>query len=185
MAENKLPPIKPFPTLPDPNEYMHLSEEQKMMQGFPHRPLDEDLSAARVRCRGLVQAYNQTKFDDEQGRRSILDELLHPSCKGKNIFIEPTFRVDYGYNFKVGNNFFATFDCCILDSCLVEFGDDCMLAPGVQVYAATHPLNGAFRRLSVDPKNYFELAAPIKVGNNCWIGGGSIICPGVCFKNTA
>lgn len=128
--------------------------------------------------RGLIQRYNQTTFDDEKTRREILDELLHPESKGKNIFIEPTFRCDYGYNLKVGNNFYANFDCCFLDSSLIEFGDDCMLAPGVHVYAATHPVNGAFRKLT-DPKNYFELAAPIKVGNNCWIGGGAIICPGV------
>ncbi len=177
----QLPPVKPFPTLPDKKEYAHLTEEQKMVQGFPHRPLKSELWDHRVRVRGLIQRYNTIDFDDEKTRREILDVLLHPSCKGKNIFIEPTFRCDYGYNIIVGNNFYANFDCCFLDSALIEFGDDCMLAPAVQVYTGKHPVNGAFRMLS-DPKNYFELTAPIKVGNNCWLGGGCIIIPGVATK---
>lgn len=174
----QLPPVKPFPDLPDPAEYQHLSELDKMNRGYPYRPLDSTLTKMRTQCRELIQQYNRTSFDDETTRRQILDKLLHPSCKDKTIFIEPSFRCDYGPNITVGNNFYANFDCCLLDSGLIEIGDDCMLAPGVHMYAATHPVNAAYRLLD-DPKNYFELTGSIKIGNCCWFGGGSIINPGV------
>ncbi|ODN05885.1 Maltose O-acetyltransferase [Orchesella cincta] len=183
MAAN-LPPVKPFPTLPDPKEYENLTENERMLQGFPYRPLDAELTKARSKARDLIRKYNtETSFDDDAGRRKVLDELLHPSCRQhKNIFIEPTFRCDYGVNIKLGNNFYANFDCVLLDSGWIEFGNDCMLAPGVHVYSATHPLDGGYRQLD-DPGNYFELTGPVKIGNNCWLGGGAIICPGVTIGN--
>jgi maltose O-acetyltransferase len=84
---------------------------------------------------------------------------------------------------QVGSNFYCNFDCIILDSAPVRIGDNCLLAPGVQIYTDTHPLNPKFRKniLKVDPfdEHYFELAKPITIGNGCWIGGRAIICPGV------
>lgn len=174
-----LPPVRPFPNNPDPKEYLHLPEWEKMLKGYPYRPFHKDFLEPRHRCRELIQKYNQTSYNDEKSRRAILDDLFHPSCKSnKSMFIEPNFRCDYGVNVKVGENFYANFDCVLLDCAPIEFGNDCMLAPGVHVYAASHPLNAAYRQLT-DMPNYFELTAPVKVGNNCWLGGGCIINPGV------
>jgi len=109
--------------------------------------------------------------------------LFDPSCKAnKSMFIEPSFRCDYGINIKVGDNFYANFDCVLVDYGPIEFGSDCMLAPGVHVYSATHPLNSGYRQMT-DMPNYFELTAPVKIGNNCWLGGACIINPGVTLGN--
>lgn len=177
--ESNLPPVKPFPTNPDPNEYIHLSEWEKMVKGFPYRPSHKDFTEPRLRCRELIHKYNQTSYTDIKTRRAILNDLFHPSCKSiKSIHIESNFRCDYGTNVKVGENFYANFDCVLLDCALIEFGNNCMLAPGVHVYAATHPLNALYRQWT-DMRNFFETAAPVKIGDNCWIGGGAIINPGV------
>lgn len=174
-----LPPVKPFPSAPSPEEYLHLSEYDRMLQGYPWRPFHKDFSEPRVRSRELIQRYNRTSYDDAKTRRAILNDLLHPSCKElKSIYIEPSFRVDYGPNIKVGENFYANFDCVILDCAPIEIGSDCMLAPGVHIYAATHPLNAAHRKVT-DIANYYELTAPVKIGDNCWLGGKCVINPGV------
>lgn len=181
--DTNLPPVKPFPDHPDPKEYLHLSEWDKMLNAYPYRPFHKDFLEPRLRCRELVQKYNRTSYDDEKTRRSILDELFHPSCKAnKQMYIEPNFRCDYGVNIKVGDYFYANFDCVMLDCAPIEFGSNCMLAPGVHVYSATHPLNAAYRQLT-DMPNYYELTAPVKIGDNCWLGGGCIINPGVTLGN--
>lgn len=178
MATN-LTPVKPFPKTPEPEEYLHLSEWDKMLKGYPYRPFHKDFIKPRLRCRELIQKYNQTSYNDEKTRRTILDELFDPSCNSnKSMYIEPNFRCDYGENIKVGENFYANFDCVMLDCAPIEFGSNCMLAPGVHVYTASHPLNAAYRKVT-DMPNYFEFAAPVKIGNNCWLGGGCIINPGV------
>lgn len=177
--ELNLPPVKPFPNNPDPSEYLHLPEWEKMIKGFPYRPFHKDFIEPRYRCRELNHKYNQTPYRDEKTRRSILDDMFHPSCKSnKSMYIEPNFRCDYGVNIKVGDNFYANFDCVLLDCALIEFGSNCMLAPGVHVYAAYHPLNASYRQLT-DMPNYFELASPVIIGDNCWLGGGCIVNPGV------
>ncbi len=92
---------------------------------------------------------------------------------GAQIEIEPPFYCDYGTNILVGNKFYANIGCVILDCNLVEIGDNALLGPYVQIYTAYHPVDPALRLIGK------ELAAPIKIGNNVWIGGGAIICPGV------
>jgi maltose O-acetyltransferase len=83
----------------------------------------------------------------------------------------------------VGSNFYCNFDCIILDSAPVTIGDNCLLAPGVHIYTDTHPIDPQFRKncLQQDPPDgvYFELAKSVTIGHTCWIGGRSIICPGV------
>ena len=98
---------------------------------------------------------------------------------GKLVYMEPTIRFDYGYNTHVGENFFANFDCTILDVCEVRFGDNCMLGPSVQIYTATHPLH------PVERNSGEEYAKPITIGNNVWIGGNAVINPGVRVGDNA
>lgn len=101
----------------------------------------------------------------------LLKELF--GSTGETIYIEPSFRCNYGYNIHVGENFYANFNCVILDVCEISIGDNCFIAPGVHIYTATHPLN-AKERISG-----LEYGKPVTIGNNVWIGGGSIINPGV------
>lgn len=96
---------------------------------------------------------------------------------GENIYIEPNIRFDYGYNTYVGENFYANFNCVILDVCEVRIGDNCLLAPGVHIYTATHPLHPVER---VSGK---EFGKPVKIGDNACIGGNAVINPGVTIGN--
>jgi len=83
---------------------------------------------------------------------------------------------------KVGENFFANFGCVFLDTAGIEFGENCLLAPGVQVYTSSFPLHPEGRQgflESAQPEEFYEVAKPIKVGSQCWIGGNAILCPGI------
>lgn len=117
------------------------------------------------------------KFNNspEENRSEILKELF--GSTGENFCIKPNFRCDYGYNIYVGENFFANYDCVILDVCKVTIGDNCMLAPRVCIYTATHPLDAQTRISGL------EYGKPVVIGNNAWIGGSSVILPGVTIGN--
>jgi len=145
-------------------------EKQKMIAGEPYRPGDETLRADRLRARHLVYRYNHTAPDEKTERQNILAELLG---QGEGAYIEPSFRCDYGYNIYLGKNFYANFDCVMLDVCPVYIGDNCMLAPGVHIYTATHPLDAEERNSGV------EFGKPVRIGNNVWIGGRAVINTGV------
>ena len=142
-----------------------------MLAGVLYLAADAELAAERRNARRLARLYNASTEDEDDVRQELLREWF--GKVGAGISIEPPFRCDYGYNIRVGDNFYANYGCVILDCNVVEIGDNVLLAPGVQIYAAYHP---------VDPEERLtgrELAAPVTIGNNVWIGGGAIICPGV------
>ncbi|MCS0670243.1 sugar O-acetyltransferase [Cytobacillus firmus] len=147
------------------------TEKEKMLDGEMYDPADPVLLKEREEARQKIRIYNQTLETEGEKRTKLLKDLL--GSTGKNVYMEPNIRFDYGYNTHVGENFFANFDCTILDVCEVRFGDNCMLAPGVQIYTATHPLHPAERNSGK------EFAKPIMFGNNVWIGGSALINPGV------
>lgn len=101
-------------------------------------------------------------------RFTLLNQLLGSSADGIS-HIKPTFRCDYGYNIHIGKNFFSNFNCVILDVCEVRIGDNCMFAPGVHIYTATHPLQAAERNSGK------EYGKPVKIGNNVWVGGERLL----------
>ncbi len=86
--------------------------------------------------------------------------------------MQPPFSSDYGSNIFLGDRVYFNFNCVILDVCEVRIGDFCFFGPGVQIYAATHPLNSQQRRT-------LEYGRPVTIGNDVWVGGGAILCPGV------
>ncbi|MFC4389073.1 sugar O-acetyltransferase [Gracilibacillus marinus] len=147
------------------------TEKEIMLAGEMYNPADPELMKDREEARRKVRIYNATTETEVDKRIELLKDLL--GSTGENLYMEPNIRFDYGYNTHVGENFFANFDCTILDVCEVRFGDNCMLAPGVQIYTATHPLHPTERNSGR------EYAKPIKFGNNVWIGGSAIINPGV------
>ncbi|WP_071394180.1 sugar O-acetyltransferase [Bacillus tuaregi] len=153
------------------------SEKEKMLAGEMYDPADTVLLKDREEARRKVRFYNQTLETEGEKRTKMLKELL--GLTGEHIYIEPNIRFDYGYNTYVGENFYANFDCTILDVCEVRFGDNCMLAPGVQIYTATHPLHPGERNSGK------EYAKSITIGNNVWIGGSAIINPGVTVGDNA
>lgn len=120
----------------------------------------------------ILKKYNKLADEDQVGKRKILNELLNPACRGKQIFIEQPFYTFLGYNLTVGENFFANINCFLQDCETITIGDNCMFAPNVHIYTGTHP---------VDPKarQEYGLWYPVVIGNDVWIGGGSVVCPGV------
>ncbi|MFC6865035.1 sugar O-acetyltransferase [Halomicroarcula sp. GCM10025817] len=147
------------------------SEKAKMLDGDLYDPSDAQLVAERRAARELTQQYNGTGHDETARRREILDDLF--GSVGGEITVEPPFRCDYGYNVHVGDSFYANFGCVVLDVCRVEFGDRCMLGPGVHVYTATHPLDADERAAGA------EYGKPVTVGDDVWLGGKAVLNPGV------
>ena len=151
------------------------TEKEKMLNGELYQAGDVVLVNERLNARRIVRLYNQTLETDDSQRTELLKELF--GSMGDSLYIEPTLRCDYGYNIHVGENFYANFDCVFLDVCEIRIGDNCFLAPGVHIYTATHPLN-AQERISGA-----EYGKPVTIGHNVWIGGRSVINPGVTIGN--
>jgi maltose O-acetyltransferase len=147
-----------------------MTEKEKMIAGEMYDPMDQELKRDREKAHELCYTYNQLAPSEKSKKKEILKELFNTE---KNCYIEPNFRCDYGYNISFGKNFYMNFDCVILDVNKVTFGDNVMIAPKVQIYTATHPLNPDRRNSGR------ELGYPIDIGDNVWIGGNSIIFPDV------
>lgn len=147
------------------------TEKEKMLAGEMYDPGDAELRAMRKDARLKFEAYNKTSITERLERARQLKELF--GSTGKRVYIEPFFGCDYGSNIHVGENFYANFGCVILDVCEVRIGDNCMIAPQVGIYTATHPIDPVARNSGK------EFGKPITIGDNCWIGGQAVINPGV------
>jgi maltose O-acetyltransferase len=148
-----------------------MTEKEKMLAGELYLAADEELVAERLKARRLARLYNATTETEDMQRREILSQWF--GVIGEIISIEPPFQCDYGSNIRVGNNFYANFGCILLDCARIEIGDNVLLAPNVQIYTAHHPIDPKLRLTGN------ELASPIYIGHNVWLGGGVIVCPNV------
>ncbi|MCC8407981.1 sugar O-acetyltransferase [Mucilaginibacter sp. UR6-1] len=152
------------------------TERQKMLDGELYIAADAELTEMRERARQLLHQYNQMIASPTEEKTGVLKQLL---SKCSTIDIQPPFFCDYGTNIIAGDNLFMNFNCVVLDCALVTIGNNVQFGPYIQVYTATHPLVAAERIKGP------ELAKPITIGDNVWIGGGAIICPGVTIgENT-
>ncbi|MBF8807209.1 MAG: chorismate mutase [Enterococcus lacertideformus] len=145
------------------------TEKEKMIAGELYFANDPELVADRQLARSQCKIINQAATFEL--RAQLIKEIFGKT--GEKIYMEPMISFDYGYNIFVGENFYANFNCTFLDVSTIEIGDNCMLAPNVQLYTATHPLNPTKRNSGL------EYAKPIKIGHNVWLGGGVIVTPGV------
>lgn len=148
-----------------------MTEKEKMLKGDAYIASDSELVKDRQQARILTRLYNQTIETDDYTKSEILRKLL--GSTGENVYIEPSFKCDYGYNIHLGENFYANFDCIMLDVCEIKIGKNAMLAPNVQIYTAYHPIDPKLRISGI------EYGSPVTIGDNVWIGGGAIINPGV------
>ncbi|RZJ99782.1 MAG: sugar O-acetyltransferase [Flavobacterium sp.] len=146
------------------------SEKEKMLSGENYSAIDKELVQDRIKAKKLLHKINVTEYWVNKSTRKLIAELL-PNSKNV-VHIEPPFHCDYGYNIECGENVFFNVNCVVLDSMKVKIGSNVMFGPGVHLYTATHPLNKSERKL-------FEIAKPITIGDDCWIGGQSVVCPGV------
>ncbi|MCG3083350.1 sugar O-acetyltransferase [Anoxybacillus sp. LAT_35] len=151
------------------------SEKEKMVSGQLYRATDPELVKEREHARRLTRLFNQTLETEHERRISLLKELF--GSTGQNVYVEPPFYCDYGYNIHVGENFFANFNCVFLDVCDIRIGDNCLIGPGVHIYTATHPID------PIERASGLEYGKPVTIGDHVWIGGGAIINPGVNIGN--
>ena len=152
-----------------------MKEKEKMLSGMLYSPSDPELRAMHLRAKKLFGKYNKTDPSNEKKLVKLLKKILGKT--GEKAFIQPPFYCDYGVNISVGENFFANYGCTILDVNKVTIGKNCMIAPNVCIFSATHPVRAEERY------NGVELGLPVTIGDNCWIGGGAIINPGVTIGN--
>jgi maltose O-acetyltransferase len=145
------------------------SEKDKMLTGELYRASDPELVHERQRCRSVLQAFNAQQ--DEDQRLALLKQLL--GRIGSGAFIQPPFACDYGYNLSIGDNVFVNFNAVILDCASVTIGEGTQMGPAVQLLAADHPRDPQARR------SLLELARPVSIGSNVWIGAAAIVLPGV------
>ncbi|MBD1838753.1 MULTISPECIES: sugar O-acetyltransferase [unclassified Coleofasciculus] len=150
---------------------MEKTEKQKMLAGELYLASDPELAAGSKRASRLLRMYNATTEEELELRSQILNDLF--AQVGSTVQIVPPFHCDYGSNIYAGNGLYMNYGCVILDCNTVHIGDNVLFGPYVQIYTAYHPTDPAIRQTGL------ELATPIKIGNNVWIGGGTIICPGV------
>lgn len=146
-------------------------EREKMISGEMYDPSDEQLVKDREAAKIFCKEYNLTDDTNYDLRKKMIQNFLGKT--GDKLHIESNFRVEYGYNIEIGENFYSNYDCLLLDICPIIIGDNAMLAPGVHIYSATHPLDPKERNSGK------EYGKPVKIGNNVWIGGRSVIAPGV------
>lgn len=151
------------------------TEKEKFLAGEPYSVLDPELTADETRARRLCKMLNELDDTASDERDHIIRQLF--GSAGKQPWVQPNFRCDFGYNIHVGDNFICNYDNVILDICPVTIGNHVMLAPHVQIYAAYH---------SLDPRSrakFVGMGKPVTIGNDVWVGGGSVILPGVTLGN--
>ncbi len=131
---------------------------------------DASVLEVQKRARRLTQKLNTMDRSDYEGIAKVVWELLG---RGEEVFINPPFYCDYGDRIEIGKGTFINYNCTILDTGRVRIGDYAQIAPNVSIYTAGHPVHPAARNTA------YEYGADITIGNNVWIGGNTVICPGV------
>lgn len=127
------------------------------------------------RARRLTQEINTSDRADFEKISELINELFGKS--DETTFVNPPFYCDYGSNIEVGKNCFINYNCTILDNAKVKMGDNCLLAPNVSIYTAGHTVHPDARALG------YEYGIEVTLGNNVWVGGNTVICPGVHIGN--
>ena len=149
-----------------------MTEKEKMQAGMLYDAnYNEELATERIQCKDLCAKYNRLMPSETVERTNIITKLFGKT--GENFWIEQSFWCDYGYNIEIGENFYSNHNLVILDAAKVTFGNNCFIAPNCGFYTAGHALD-------VEQRNQgLEIAWPITIGSNVWIGGSVSVMPGV------
>lgn len=150
---------------------------ERMLRGEDYLAPDPELTQMRARAKALTERYNATPYAERAERDRLLRELLGEV--GDDVEVLTGFRCDYGVHISIGAETFVNYDCVLLDVAPIRIGAACQLATKVQLLTATHPVDPVRRR------ERWESGRPITLGDNVWLGGGVIVCPGVTIgENT-
>jgi maltose O-acetyltransferase len=145
--------------------------KQRMLRGELYLAGDPEIQRDAARAQELMERYNATRHAERELRDRLLRELLGEV--GEGVVVRPPVWVDYGSHVSIGEGTFVNYDCVLLDVAPIRIGAACQLATRVQLLTATHPIDPEPRRLG------WESAQPITIGDNVWLGGSAIVCPGV------
>ncbi|MGD6754498.1 sugar O-acetyltransferase [Streptomyces sp. BH105] len=157
---------------PDPR-----SNLERMLAGDLYIADDPEIAARQQRAIRLAARYEQAFLDDPGKAGETLTELL--GFVGEGVELRPPLHVDYGSNISIGARTFVNYRLTALDVARITIGEDCQIGPGVQLLTPTHPVEPALRR------DKLEAALPITIGDNVWLGGGVIVCPGVTIGDNS
>lgn len=152
-----------------------MNQKERMLAGLPYKAWLDGLSEERLDLRLKIHKFNSCSPDKKDEMKAMIKDIVG-KC-GKDIFIEPPFHCDYGKNIEVGENFYANFNCVILDVGKVKIGTNVMFAPNVSIYTAGHPIHPESRNSG------YEYGIGITIGDNVWVGGSVVINPGVHICN--
>jgi len=144
-----------------------MSELEKMRAGEPYNGLDLELRQLREKARLACAKY---QAHPSAGNMKHIKRLF--GSLGSAV-LEPGFQCDYGMNIHVGENFYANFQCVLLDAAKIKIGDNVLLGPAVHIYTADHPKDTEQRSQGIC------FAKPVTIGNDVWIGGGAKILSGM------
>lgn len=148
-----------------------MKEKELMLSEQLYIANDEELAKDFLRAKKLTRLINTSTEEKKEYRLQLFRELF--SAIGDSFWIEPPFRTDYGSNTYIGNNFYANYDCIFIDVAEINIGDNVFLGPRVCLYTAGHPIDTEIRNKQL------EYGKKIRIGNDVWIGGNSVINPGV------
>ena len=154
-------------------------EEQKkrVLSGLMYNDLTPELVEARRVAVELTNEYNASYGQPPEVREPLLRKILGEM--GEDVFFEPSFRCEFGYNIKIGNHFYANFDCVMLDPGGIEIGDNVLFGPRVSIYTARHAFDAKERGAGAC------FAKKVKIGNNVWVAANVVILGGVTIGDNA
>jgi maltose O-acetyltransferase len=157
-------------------------ERDRMPSGEAYNSRDEALLGKAHRARALMAEFTSSSSLDVAQRRNVLAKLL--GHVGDDVWIEPPFFCEYGENLYIGSHSFVNVNCVFLDAAEIRIGRNALIGPGVQLLTVSHPLRARDRIVSEENRRsggapYITYAAPISIGDNVWIGAGTIVLPGV------
>ena len=166
----------------DVNKELFMTEKEKMLCGQNYNARDSELLKMYHKARKLMKEYNNLDSTNTELREKILVELF--GYKGTGVWIESPFFCDYGENILIDENTFINTNCIFIDDNKITIGKNELIAPYVQIYTATHPLSVSERIIKEeDGTRYLTSTKPVSIGDNVWIGGNSVICPGINIGN--
>lgn len=153
------------------------SHRERMLAGDMYIGGDPENEVVARKAVALADAYHRAEVDADPNAREILAELV--GALGEDSYVKPPLYVDYGENIFVGDRVFINYNLMALDVVAITIGDDCQIGPNVQLLTPTHPIDPGARRAKL------EAAEPIVIGENVWLGGGVIVCPGVSIGDNS
>lgn len=152
-----------------------MNQKERMLAGLPYKAWLDGLTEERDANKVRIWRYNQLSPADREARDKLIREII--GKYGKSVSFEAPFHCDYGWNIEVGENFYANYNCTILDVGHVKIGKNAMFAPNVSIFTAGHPVHPDSRNSG------YEYGIPVTIGDNVWLGGGVIVTPGVTIGN--